>query len=64
MPPGLSMGPPTRPEVRWRVEAHGTGLRGVTRPPSPTLPPLSHGGRERPRRAVTEGILVWVVPGP
>jgi hypothetical protein len=30
MPPGLSLGPPTRPEVRWRVQTPGTGLSGVT----------------------------------
>ena len=32
MPPGLSLGPPTRPEVRRRVQAHGTGLCGVSPP--------------------------------
>ena len=30
MPPGLYLGPHTCPEVRWRGQAHGTGLRGVT----------------------------------
>ena len=62
MPPGLSLGPPTRPEVRWWVQAHGTGLRGVT-PRTNVATTFARSG-ERPRRAVMEGILVWVVPGP
>ena len=30
LPPGHSLGTPTNPEVWWRVQAHGTGIRGVT----------------------------------
>ena len=30
IPQDLALGPHTRPEVRWRVQAPGTGLRGVT----------------------------------
>ena len=62
MRPGLSVGPRTRAEVRWRVQAPGTGLRGVT-PITDVAAAVARRG-ERPRRALTEGILRWVVPGP
>jgi hypothetical protein len=63
MPPGLSLGPPTRLEVRWRVLAPGTGLRGVT-PLTDVAAAVARRGELRSHRAVMEGILRWVVPGP
>ena len=62
MQPGHSLGTPTRPEVRWRVQAHGMGLRGVT-PLTDIATAVAWRG-ERPRRAVTKGILVLVLLGP
>jgi hypothetical protein len=60
MPLGLFLRPPTRPEVRWQVQAPGTGLRGVT-PLTDVAAAVARRG-EQTRRVVTEGILRLVVP--